>query len=442
MTYPHLAAQIFNTPLLIHPLKLDAILGGLGSRLLGAPLVMKQQLQAAGDDALKPEMFSTRRGERTERGYRIVEGVAVLGINGALVHRTRFEMADSTFFLGYNDIAADLEEAMASPDVHAVLQVYDSPGGEVAGAFEYAQRVHDYRGKKPMWSIADNMAASAAYLGGSASEKHFVTSTSYAGSIGVVMRHVDFSRLLANEGIEVTHLFEGAHKVDGNPYEKLPAAVRADFQAELRKLYGMFTSAVARHRGMQEQAVRDTEARVYLGESAVAVGLADRVTTTDALITELAALRSRSYPVGQSARSTTATDKGATMSGTSPAADGNQSANQPAALTQADVDTAVQAAVTAERTRTTGILGHAEAAGRMALALQCVASGLSVADAGALMAAAPKAAAAAAAQPFAAAMAALGNPKVEGLEGQVAGDEPSAQAVAASWDKAFGVPKK
>jgi signal peptide peptidase SppA len=246
MKYPHIAARIFNTPLLIHPQKLDAIIAGLGARVVGRELVLDA---AAGDDSMQPEMFTTRRGERVDgAGYRNVDGVAVIPINGALVHKSKVD-ADSNYLLGYNDMAARVEHAQDNPDIHAVLQVWDSPGGEVQGAFEFAQRMLDLRDKKPMYSIADGMAASAAMLGASASDKLFITNTGYAGSIGVVMRHVDFSRALANDGIAVTHIFAGAHKVDGNPYEQLPASVRADFQAEINSLYDMFVGAMAKHMG-------------------------------------------------------------------------------------------------------------------------------------------------------------------------------------------------
>lgn len=434
MKYPHLASMVFNTPLLIHPLKLDAILGGVGSRLLGAPLMIAASPAIADTGAVKPEMFSTRRGERTDRGYRVVEGVAVLGVNGALVHRSKLDMADSTFLLGYNDMAADLEDAMAQADVHAVLSVYDTPGGEVQGAFEYAQRVFGFRGKKPMYSIADGMAASAGYLGASGADQVAVTNTGYAGSIGVVMRHVDFSRLLANDGVTVTQLFEGAHKVDGNPYEALPEAVRADFQAELKNLYDMFVNAVAQQRGMEQKAVRNTQARTYLGEAAVAVGLADRVATTDALITELAALRARSHSVGQSARST-ADSKGASMSGTTTEAAGSSAANT-AVLTEADVERARaegrQQGAQAERDRVSGILGHQAAATHMSIAVSAITSGLSVEQASAILAAAPPPApAAAGANAFAAAMGAQGNPKVSGIEAQ-GGNEGDEAALASS----------
>lgn len=437
-SYPHIASRIFNTPLFIHPQKLDAIVAGLGPRILGGHLELGRD---ASDESLAPEMFSTRKGERTDAGYRMVDGVAVVPINGALVHKSKLD-ADSNFLLGYNDMAARVEHAMNNPDAHAVLKVWDSPGGEVQGAFEYAQRMMDLRGKKPIYSIADGMAASAAMLGASTSDRLVVTPTGYAGSIGVVMRHINFSRAIANDGISVDHIFAGDHKVDGNAFDALPAAVRADFQAEINNLYEMFVAAVAKHMGLDPAVIRGTQARTFMGQAAVDAGLAHRIATTDQLISELTALRAPLIPVGQSARSTTATQKGPSMSGTPPAADGTQSANAPA-LTQADVDkavaTAVSTAVTAERTRTSAIMGHKEAEGRGALAVQCVANGLTVEASAALLAAAPKAAAA---SPFAAAMSGLGNPDVKaGESGSDAGNnEP--QAVAASWDRAFGVKAK
>lgn len=348
MQYPHLAARIFNTPLLVHPGKLDAMIAGMGERLVGERL-------ALNFDAVETppaEAFSTRRGERHDEGYMVTDGVAVIHASGALVHRSRFDMADCTYFQGYNELSRKLESAMSDPAVHAVLQVFDSPGGEVAGAFEYADRVMSMRGQKPMWAIADTLAASAAYLGGSAFEQLAVSQTGYVGSIGVVMRHVDFSRRLANEGIRVTHIFAGTHKVDGNAYEPLPREVQARLQDEVDALYDLFVGAVAKHTGLSAAAVRDTQAETFRGQVGVDLGLAHRVATTDQLISELAALRARSFPAGQTARST-ANDKGASMSGTTqggqPAA-ATTAAPAGAAFTQADLDAARAAGLAQGRT--------------------------------------------------------------------------------------------
>lgn len=327
--YSHLAAQIFNVPLLVHPQKLDAIIAGLGPRLLGTDSVELEPSRA--EASLPAELFSTRRGEKSDNGYRVVDGVAVLFASGALVHRSMVD-ANSSYLLGYNEIAAKLEAAADDPDVHAVLQIYDSPGGQVAGAFEYGDRIHALRGKKPMWAIADDMAASAAYLAGSAFQRLAVTATGYLGSIGVVLRHVDFSRALANDGIKVTQIYAGAHKVDGNPYEPLPRDVQAELQGEVDAIHGEFVGAVVRNRGLAEDAVRATQAQTYRGPAAVAAGLADRVATTDQLITELAALRARSYPAGPSARSTASNPGGSSMSGTTQG--GQTAAQNPPALTR------------------------------------------------------------------------------------------------------------
>lgn len=375
MKYPHLASRVFNTPLLIHPAKLDAILAGLGGRLLGAdqPAIIINTTpdpEAAAAAVADVGMFATTKatGRDEERGYAIVNGVAIISIHGALVHRTRME-ADSTTLLGYNDIVADMESAIANPNVHAVLQIWSTPGGEVQGAFECAARLYSMRGKKPIKAICDGMAASAGYLGASAADEIIISPTGYAGSIGVVARHVDFSQALASDGVKVTHIFAGAHKVDGNPYEPLPDAVREDWQAEIDGIYADFLSAVATHRGISVDAVRKTQARTYRGQAAIDARLADRMGTTDQIIQELVALRTTAQPIpsGQTARAN-ANDKGALMSGNTP--QGGQPAAQTnplATITVADLQTQrpdlvasiQQAAVAAELARQSGVRANA-----------------------------------------------------------------------------------
>lgn len=449
MSHPLIAARVFNTPLLIHPQKLDAIIAGLGPRLLAGSglsgIDLKMDAGAGGIQLLPAEMFTTKTGARSDRGYQVVDGVAVVNIRGALVHRSRMESM-SSMMLGYNDIATDIEDAMANSDVHAVLLNWDSPGGEVSGAFELADRIKAMRGKKPMVSIADGMAASAAYLGASAADEVVLSSTAYVGSIGVVMRHVDFSQALAADGIKVTHIYAGAHKVDGNPYEPLPDAVRADYQAEIDGLMTMFVDTVAANTGLDPMAVRKTQAAVYRGVSAVATGLASRIGTADGLISELAAQRSRSYPSGQTARANA--NQGDFMSGTTP--NGGQSAanptttaatpaqvNAPTLFTQADIDAATTAGhaagATAERERVNTILGHERASTSMAMAVQCITSGLTAEQAGAILASAPvvpaQVSAVAPVNAFAGAMGAMGNPDVSGVEAsEGSGDEAAATA--------------
>lgn len=451
MNYPSILARIFNTPLLIHPQKLDAMIAGIGPRLFGNDPQAGAILTAlaagrnlADGQQNQPEMFSTRRGERAERGYQVIDGVAVLNTSGALVHRSRFVAADSTVMQGYNDLTADVEDAMTNPDIHAILRVMDTPGGEVQGAFEHHARLLDLKGKKPMVAIADGVAASAGYLSAIAADELAITSTGYAGSIGVVMRHIDLSAALASEGVKVTHIFAGAHKVDGNQFEPLPDAVRADWQAEINSLYEMFVTAAASALSVDPESLRKTQAQTYRGQAAVDAGLAHRVATTDQLISELAGQRARTYPVGQHARtSATGIKKETSMSATETPT-GQTTAP---VINQSDLDKARAeghaAGVAAESARVSGILALPAAKGNPELAQTCISTGLSLEQSTAILGAAPQpitAAAPAAANPFAAAMAAVKNPDVSGVEGKQ--DDPHAAeqaAIDAGWAKGFGI---
>ena len=455
-TYPHLADRLLNTPLLLHPQKLDAIIAGLGQRLLGVDGLHLDAAELTARAVLPAEMFTTRRGERSDRGYRVVDGVAVISAMGGLVHRTKLA-ADSSLLIGYNDLAADLEDALAKADVHAIALVFDSPGGEVSGAFELAERIYAARGHKPIVAVADGMAASAAYLAASAADEVVVSATSYVGSIGVVMRHVDFSRALANEGITVSHIFAGEHKIDGNPYQPLPDAVRNALQADIEGLYQMFVQAVAKHRGLDEQAVRDTRAGVYRGVAAVAARLADRIGTVDAVVAELAARRNHAVAaaVGISLQpwETSMSHASATAAAAAPAAPADATTTAattaaaaptaPATASQADLDKARAEGAAAERARVAAITGHPNAAANPGITQQCIATGLSAEQAKGFLDAAPAAAtttaSAQAGNQFAAAMAAMGNPNVSGVEAAAPDSAAATAQAAAGWGKAFGI---
>ncbi len=270
--YPHIAARLFNTPLLLHPGKLSAIVAGLSQRLGVTPM----------PDAYATPTTTSERGE-----YKIIDRVAVIEVFGALAHRTQLR-ADSSFIQGYEGVAASFEKAIRDSAVSAIVLNLDSPGGEVAGAFQLAEQIHSARGKKPITAVASDMACSAAYLIASAADSISLTSTALVGSIGVVTCHADISKAMDKEGVAVTFLYAGSHKIDGNPYEPLPPAVAEQIQADVDHYYNLFVATVARNRpAISESAIRATEARTYIGQQAIAAKLADYIETPDQAIVRL-----------------------------------------------------------------------------------------------------------------------------------------------------------
>lgn len=272
----HIAARLFNTPLMIHPGKLNAIVAGLADRL-------------GVDAGSLPDAYTTASGQSGKGGYRVVDGVAVIDVFGILAHRATLQ-ADSSYVEGYETIAKRLDAALADRDVAAIVLNIDSPGGEVGGAFQLAGQILNARSIKPVHAVAGDLAASAGYLIASAAQSVSVAPSGQVGSIGVVTCHVDMSRALDKAGYTVTPVYAGAHKVDGSPYAPLPEDVAARMQADIDHYYAMFIDAVAAARpNLTPRAIRATEAAMFIGAKAVAAGLADRVETPDQLLSRLAA---------------------------------------------------------------------------------------------------------------------------------------------------------
>lgn len=201
-------------------------------------------------------------------------GVAVIPVHGSLINR--FGRCYG-YVTGYNFIRAQRDAAFADPDVTAIVYDVNSPGGEASGCFELADESFALRGTKPTIAVVDSDCYSAAYAFASTADKVVVTPTGGAGSIGVYTMHVDMSKMLEDWGLKMTIVHAGAHKVDGHPFGELPDDVRADMQASVNKTYDKFVASVARNRDLPEKAVRDTEARCYNADDALALGLIDGV---------------------------------------------------------------------------------------------------------------------------------------------------------------------
>lgn len=276
MRNPVLFSRLFNTPLLIQPNKLDAIIAGIGSRF-GLP----------DEGVSDPSMALTKDGQRNrDSGYLQIDNVAVIDIIGVLAHRGGMQ-ADSSYILGYDRIGKMLNAAMASQSINSILLVLDSPGGEAAGAFELAAQIRQANQTKPVKAVISSQASSAGYLLASAAGEVAISATGIAGSIGVVMRHIDVSKMAENEGVSVTYIYAGDRKIDGNPYAPLPEHVKADFQAQIDKLYSLFVTTVAEYRNLGTETIRAQQAAMYTGQDAITSGLANRIATPDEMLAEM-----------------------------------------------------------------------------------------------------------------------------------------------------------
>lgn len=214
------------------------------------------------------------------------KALAVLSICGPLSHRSQGGFLSMLFgdTGTYRHIRADFRAAIADESIGAIVFDIDSAGGEVAGCFDLVDEIYQARGKKPIYAIANEAALSAAYAIASAADKVYLTRTAAVGSVGVMAVHVDQSGLDEKTGLKYTAIHAGSKKTDGNPHEALSKEAAAEIQARVDKTYGLFCATVARNRGLSDQAIKATEAAIYLGADAVSAGLADAVLSYDELI--------------------------------------------------------------------------------------------------------------------------------------------------------------
>lgn len=266
MRLQHVAALVFDQPLMIEPVK-----GGIIARYLAARM----------RDGLMPQaLVGEVRPARRER-LQIENGVAILDITGIMVNRAGQMTADSAPLLSYEQLTSELEGAIADPSVRGILLRLDSPGGEVAGVFDLAARIRQASAQVPIWAIAAAQATSAAYLLGSAAQRFFVTQEAVTGSIGVVLARWDVTKALEAEGVRLIQIASGARKLDGSPSEPWEPGSDEDkaLRAFVGRHYELFVRAVSNYRGITAEAVRATDAGLFVGRAAVAAGLADDVST-------------------------------------------------------------------------------------------------------------------------------------------------------------------
>jgi ClpP class serine protease len=202
----------------------------------------------------------------------------VIEISGVLIHRGGW-IGQSSGQTSYEGIAAQIEAAASDPSVRGLALEIDSFGGEVAGVFDLADRIRAVRASKPVWAFVAEHAFSAGYALASQADRILLPRTGAVGSIGVVVMHADLSGQLDQDGVRVTLIHAGSHKVDANPYTPLPADIQDDIQREIEVLRFLFAETVAAGRGarLSQEAALATEAASFRGTEAVAAGLADEV---------------------------------------------------------------------------------------------------------------------------------------------------------------------
>ena len=274
---PHLAAMVFGVPHYVSPQTMDAVKAVLLPRIQGTVTDPVVTMALSPDNANAPEQIQP------------ASGVAVIPSHGLLVPRRGQITQACTELTSYERIRSQLYVALNDPSINEIVLDINSGGGFASGCKELADYIYQSREIKPITAIVNFNAFSAAYFIASACSKVIASQTSGVGSVGVIMEHLDTSKMEENIGVKFTSMFRGDNKNNGTPHEPLSEASLAMYDKMLDDMYQTFTSSVAEYRGLDLQAVIDTQAGVFFGTDAISAGLADEIADPQMAINAIAA---------------------------------------------------------------------------------------------------------------------------------------------------------
>ena len=184
----------------------------------------------------------------------------------------------------YSQIGQALQESLLD-DTEAVIILIDSPGGSVYGLQELSDTIFASRRVKPILSLINPLAGSAAYMLAAACSECYCTPSGEVGGIGVVSAHIDQSAAMRKAGVNVTLISAGQYKVEGNPYEPLDDEAREWMQCRLDEIHSAMLTRIGAYRGKTAKYVQTQfgAGRLLGATDARLAGMIDSITTPQGL---------------------------------------------------------------------------------------------------------------------------------------------------------------
>lgn len=263
-----LSASLINKPQLITPYAFNNYLSILNDRSMDVIQANQEAKKLAMEEGVDSEKGGVDLGAK----------VGVLNIDGPLTYKSSgFEALCGG--ASYQSILAEAKTLFADPSLDTVVQVVSSSGGEAYRAFSTAKELRklaDQSGKR-LITYVDGMAASAAYALAVASHEVIMNPDAEVGSIGVVVRLVNSNEANKKAGVETTYITAGDSKVPFDAEGSFREDFKADLQEKVDSLYLDFIQHVAVMRNISQDVVMSTEAKMFMKEKALELGLVDKV---------------------------------------------------------------------------------------------------------------------------------------------------------------------
>lgn len=208
--------------------------------------------------------------------------VGVLRIEGALTNKpTMFGALCG--LTSYQDLLAETDELASMDSVKKVMMQVDSGGGEAYNLFNTATQIKSKLNEadKKLIAYVDGSSASAAYGLTAVADEVIMHPDAMVGSIGVVVRLTNTSKAEKEAGYETKYITFGASKVPFDEDGEFREEFTSDIQERVNELGAQFISHVASNRGISEDTVESTQAKMFSANKALELGLVDKIMTNE-----------------------------------------------------------------------------------------------------------------------------------------------------------------
>nr|WP_159665753.1 signal peptide peptidase SppA [Halobaculum saliterrae] len=183
---------------------------------------------------------------------------------------------------GADEIVDQIERADDDPNAEALLLKLNSPGGQIVPSEDIRLAAERFDG--PTVGYATDTCASGGYAIAVGCDELWAREGSVVGSIGVIGSRPNVHELADRLGVSYEQFTAGEYKDAGLPLKEVTPDERAYLQGIVDDYYDQFVEQVAEGRDMDEEAVRETEARVFLGTEAHERGLVDDLGDREAVL--------------------------------------------------------------------------------------------------------------------------------------------------------------
>lgn len=279
-----LKEKVFNSPLLITEASLLPITSYLKNpdrtfNTLSREIDDQLELLSSFDYSKNLDSYEDEQLKRIKlrAGVNPDTDIGLIPIEGTLVAKAG-QIDGCTELTSYEKLKS-LTALQIKLGVKSIVYNIDSGGGQAylcQSTAKDLRKMADEAGIKT-FAYVDGSACSAAYQMAVACHEIVANEDSDVGSIGVLIQLINNSKHLEKEGFERTFITAGDYKV---PFDK-DGSFQPEFIERLEnsvsKTYDKFVKTVSELRGISEESIRATQARVYDADEALTLNLIDKI---------------------------------------------------------------------------------------------------------------------------------------------------------------------